>query len=139
MKEILFRGKRKDTGEWVEGFFVSQGNETYIFEQKEVDKGIDLGGYLDCCQMREVIPETVGRLIINPGYGDYSSQRYFQGDVIELYGRHFEHQDYKKYIGIVVDEHSFTENGLGRRFPQDILQAKVIGNKWDNPELLEVK
>ena len=41
MREILFRGKRKDTGEWAYGYFVSQGAETYIFEQTEVDKGIE--------------------------------------------------------------------------------------------------
>lgn len=61
MREILFRGKRVDNGEWVEGFFVSQANDTYIFEPLQVNHGIDIGGYLDCCRMQEVIPETVGQ------------------------------------------------------------------------------
>lgn len=59
MKKNLFRGKRRDSGEYVEGYFVGYNDEAYIFEQGEVDKGIDLGGYLDCCQMTEVDPLTV--------------------------------------------------------------------------------
>ena len=139
MREILFRGKRKDTGEWIEGYYVKI--KDYLTE-KEIHAIIPNDTYLfphgEFSDHEEVIPETVGRLVNNPGYSNYTNQRYFQGDIIKLCWRHFDHQDYRQIIGVVVDEHSFTERGLGRRFPQDVLEANVIGNVWDNPELLEV-
>ena len=44
MREILFRGKEKTTGNWAVGFFVSYYDEAYIFEPSEIRKGIDIGG-----------------------------------------------------------------------------------------------
>ena len=88
MREILFKGKSVETGEWVYGFFVSYmdyGNqlETYIFEQEQVNRGIDLGGYLDCCKMTEVIPETVGQFT---GMTDMDGNKIFEGDIMRNHG-----------------------------------------------------
>lgn len=135
MREILFRGKRKDTGEWVEGYYAKP--KDYLDEKEfHVIFPLDLTLYprSEFSSYEEIIPETLCRLVNDPCYADYTDQRYFQGDIIEL-------QSYKgkplgKRVGIVVDEHCFTEDGLGRCFPQDTLQAKVIGNVWDNPELI---
>lgn len=30
MREILFRGKRVDTNEWIEGFYAKSGDKAYI-------------------------------------------------------------------------------------------------------------
>lgn len=30
-REILFRGKRKDNGDWIDGFYVSHGEKSYIY------------------------------------------------------------------------------------------------------------
>ena len=143
MQEFLFRGKRKDGSGWAYGSLIQAANFCCILESEENMHPMDypyLDGDLGVIDgnVTPVIPETVGRLVYNPGYSDRVGQRYFQGDIIELHARHFEHQNYRRIIGVVCDEHSFTENGFGRRFPQDVLEAKVIGNIHDNPELLEV-
>lgn len=128
MREILFRGKRNDNGEWVYGYFVSQGKESYIFEQEEVDKGIDLGGYLDCCQMREVIPETVGQYV---GLRDRDGKKIFEGDILESPVKRVD----QKYGHMIVIK-DIRECKFAALY---VAEYRVIGNVYDNPELLEVK
>lgn len=36
MREILFRGKRKDNGEWIKGFFAQSGEKTYIIVDNDI-------------------------------------------------------------------------------------------------------
>lgn len=144
MREILFRGRRIDNGEWVEGYFVHQGNEAYIFTQEQVDFGIDIGGFLDCCQMNEVDPATIGQYT---GLKDVNGQRIFEGDILK------EKRFGNKYFIHVV---GFGESSFGTRrvvnekfdslfIPFDDLdnpmctwlESEVIGNIHDNKELLK--
>lgn len=135
MRKILFRGKRKDNRKWVEGFFVSYGKESYIFEQSEVNKGIDLGGYLGCCQMREVYPKTVSEFL---EVEDKNRKRIFEGDVIRKTneGRHAKIFVACRHCGFPKKEEVYY--GPFEHFTESI-DYEVLGNKWDNPELLEGK
>lgn len=135
MQEILYRGKRVDTGEWVEGYYLKT-NEHISNRELHIIIFATYSPLTSYCMYfnYEVIPETVGRLVNDPCYTDFTEQRYFQGDIIEL--RHQHDVDVAIDYGVVVDEHCFTVNGLGRNFPQDTLKAKVVGNIWDNPELI---
>ena len=49
---FLYRGKSKELGAWVYGYFVLHTNsmgetETYIFEHNELDRGLDIGELKD--------------------------------------------------------------------------------------------
>lgn len=69
MRQILFRGKRIDNGEWIYGgISVFDG----IFEMFDSDS-VDNSCY-------EVEPETIGQYI---GHCDSNGKRIFEGDAIE--------------------------------------------------------
>lgn len=71
MKEILFRGKRIDNGEW-----------TYGYLYKIWDKVFLLWGMTgDCPNMEEVVPETVGQYT---GFKDDKWARVFEGDILAV-------------------------------------------------------
>ena len=65
-REILFRGKRIDNGEWVEGYYTVIKGTHYISQDPQT------GVYLDI----EVIPSTVGQ------FNEYDNN--FEGDMVKI-------------------------------------------------------
>lgn len=141
-REILFRGKRKDNGEWIEGAY-SPYNWDFFGEREEKpqiiiisdDKNID---GLWC----EVIPETVGQYT---GLTDKNGVRIFEGDIVR-YGTNTNRAE-NKVIHEVVYETRGESGYFGIRISQiETWQfclevpsklMEVIGNIHDNPELLQ--
>lgn len=134
MREILFRGKRADNGEWV------CDNSVLFFSEKT-----KIYGALNEWREIEVIPETVGQYT---GVIDKNGKKVFEGDIIDytwdtLCGGK-EHRTYvisyanneAKFVGDCVignPRHSLpTFEYIGER-------GEVIGNIYDNKEILEGK
>lgn len=116
-REILFRGKRKDNGEWEYGdlWCNPYGKRVVCIVSPINDQGTTGGN--------EVIPETVGQFT---GLYDKNGKRIFEGDIM-------------RNAGNVVEFYSgdFCINGDS---PLSYWTGtEVIGNLYDNPELLEVK
>ena len=161
----IFRGKRKDNGEWIEGFLYITHNGEY--EIGKYDETINIERIT-----RVVIPETVCQCT---GLKDKNGRLIFEGDVLkqkttkefakfnsfkwELYGIvTFGNYDYDegnagycsvgwyiaplKSISIYPKDYLVDDiqPGLNQK---DILRSiypmEVIGNIHDNPELLEVE
>ena len=128
MRERLFRGKRKDNGEWVYGYYVLVNDIKQIFvpfsgEDKEFFKNTEYektgGRYIN------VIPETVGEFT---GLTDNDGIKIFEGDVVE----------YKNKYGTVVfrdGAYIVKLDTLDVFLSFIVHHAKVIGNIHDNPEL----
>lgn len=136
LREIIFRGKRLDNGEWVEGDLLE--NDNYSFPMKMIGRVImsrdkqtnelSFDGF-DLC---EVDPSTVGQFT---GLLDKNGKRIFDGDVLTVDGEdgffvlEFQ-EDTARFVmsgGIVVDFDNFWS-----------YEVEAIGNIHDNPELLEV-
>ena len=140
MREILFRGKRKDNGEWVEGYYAIQSNHAcfanelryqhFIF--KDIFLDFNLGGL----QEFEVIPETVGQYT---GLTDKNGKKIFEGDIL----KHRVQGDILVERGVVEweEQHGRWVYRLNSMKPTFYLHNpdafEVIGNIHDNPELLK--
>ena len=73
MREILFRGKRKDNKEWVEGFYFENFETCYIMSTKYQEN-------LMTKFIFEVIPETVGQYT---GKEDKNGVKIFKDDIVK--------------------------------------------------------
>lgn len=137
--KILYRGKSVKSGKWVYGYFVEHDGRSFIIKPDEITWLSDIHGEMEC-YITEVYCKTVGRLLKHADYDSYyENNEIFQGDIIDVYRRRMDIEDTEPdAVAVVMDEHSISENGMGRWFPQDTTRIKVIGNIYDNPELLDV-
>ena len=159
MREILFRGKRTDDGEWVEGNLLYDVDleqaQIFYFEYSYSEGGLERA---ECAEI--VAPETVGQYT---GLTDKNGKKIFEGDIVKLILDNGEIRFFKVSIKKVkrrvishpnfVDASSYVEitgvvfewNGF-QLFPcvdengiVDYSKMEIVGNIHDNPELLEVE
>ena len=126
MREILFRGKREDNGEWVYGYYACIGKHHYILTGKlNLIGAVNFEHYL-------VIPETVGQYT---GLLDKNGKKTFEGDTV-LFG-------VEKERGVVYFDNSCSrfavrfdtfDAAFDHLYSNDL---EIVGNVHDNPELTE--
>lgn len=124
-REILFRGKRIANGEWVQGYICRYG-----WTGKEKDYIIP--DYASALYIAEIDPETIGQYT---GLTDVNGRKIFEGDIVW--------DNYEEERGIVQ-----WDNDTARfiitcsTFTVDFdsvcgEELEIVGNVYDNPELLE--
>ena len=124
MREILFRAKRKDNGEWVYGDLLKNIDCIKIRErEKDITR---------IAKSYEVIPETVGQYT---GLKDKNGNEIYEGDIVTGL---FNYTDIIGHIVYGSDATFFIERkglyGIGLNNAEDWLE--VVGNIHDNKELL---
>lgn len=143
MREILFRGKRLDNGEWIEGWYAPLVcNDKTIIPCIRNKNGTD----------KEVIPETVGQFV---ELVDKNDKKIFEGDVLRGFAYPFRDGDgeHNYYAEVVWFENSPAFGFITHKNPKSNVRGisegnceymedweaslwEVIGNVYDDKELL---
>lgn len=137
MKEILFRAKRKDNGEWIEGYYYKR-----IQEGKVVDAIERYNGNIDSIEYYEIYQNTLCQFT---GKNDKSGNKIWENDIVsavwysyiepieDITGRVIFDQEWCAYV--ICDECMKTKselNGCGAY----TYEFEVLGNVFDNLELI---
>ena len=141
-REILFKAKRIDNGEWVEGYYVYCRKRHYILPV--LNKAIGFDERED--EWVEVDPDTLCQYT---GLTDKNGKKIWENDIVNCWtcidiG---DFANYRVEIGYVEMNygsfglHRIQDNTYYRPF-KDYFEGynlHIIGNIFDNPELLEVE
>ncbi len=137
MREILFKAKQIDNGEWVEGYYTECNGKTFI--------GIDIFIYSDIFEVfctplirwLEVDPETLCQFT---GLCDKNGKRIWENNVVWLVCNGEEHVYQIVWDNSELDFKATNgEENYGSNFEYLLCcdEIEVIGNIFDNPELLQ--
>lgn len=124
MREILFRGKRVDNGEWVYGYYArfrNFRNEVYDGIWRVCDDETKESEF----QIFAVLPETVGQFT---GLCDEVGRKIFEGDIVE------NPQGTQGFVEWQNVECAFLVNIGDDWQTMDDCTYEVIGNIYDNEE-----
>ena len=146
MREILFRGKRIDNGEWVEGFLLKECNYATCSWNLAIEYKTDRFGKF-AYGVAEVVAETVGQFT---GLTDKNGKKIFEGDIVQYsnpdediihgtvaYGNHSCCGTHEVGFFVEWQKPEFAmclREDIG--FWTNFREIEVIGNIHDNPELL---
>ena len=136
-REILFRGKRVDNGEWIDGWFLP-GNE-----RQSLHPCIFV--YLPETQSFECFDIDIDTLGEYTGLTDKNGTRLFEGDIVKITGFHTTAIAAVKYgstkestsWGWYFDDNDGHAYFLMSKACCEDYNGIIIGNIHDNPELLK--
>jgi len=144
MREIKFRGKQLGSGEWVYGHFIKTKNHKDNCYISQGDPYNDMGmmqGFVN------VDPETVGQ---STGLKDNNGKEIYEGDIVEFTAYTAFREQSENRTEVVT--YSCEPNGRVGFTPMvwqtdveddyynyEIENIRIIGNIYENPELLEDK
>ena len=127
-REILFRGKRADNGEWIYGYLI--GNNVIVGEVVDFDDD-----YFNTQFWYKVDPETVGQFT---GLTDKNGTKIFEGDIVRFY----DDSEDELTNGVVIFNADLCSFCVSMSWYEDVMlmahwQYEVIVNIYDNLELLK--
>lgn len=138
MREVLFKAKRKDNGEWVEGYVVA-----YPSGKVEIHKiSKELPDILLKC---EIAPSTLCQYT---GLTDKDGKKIWENDIISIHAYSYDEPE-DDYFGVVTycEKDACWSLNNNEKYGEIICECfgsyttEIInhGNIFDNPELLEVE
>ncbi len=137
MREIEFRGKEIDTENWIYGYLLKNANDDYMIGYKEKldEKYNNTNQDIFHILEHQINPKTIGQYT---ELKDKNGKKIFEGDIIK-----FIYENKEKIRAIVFEKGEFlakddtTAFGPTFRHIRLCSNIEVIGNIYDNPELLK--
>ena len=153
MRDITYRAKRKDNGEWIEGNLVWLKNwkdepyECFVISHLAY---LEYGEFDDTYT---VIPETVGQYT---GLTDKNGKKIFEGDIVKndwcfmcgnsvvKFGQYkpldMGNEYQQGHLGFYLEHiHKADKRSVRKDIMYFANNCEIIGNIHDNKDLLEVK
>jgi uncharacterized phage protein (TIGR01671 family) len=135
-REILFKAKRVDNGEWVKGSLIIHSGYAFITGGNQILKTPSKKYNLHTFEgLYEVDPDTVSQYT---GLKDRNGKMIFEGDVVKTksgwYG-YFEEYYPEKIAEVVYENNNFTLKCYTHDYWYE--QCEIVGNVFDTPELLK--
>lgn len=139
-REILFKAKRKDNGEWVEGYYLNIAKINPFICTGKIKLDGALKGII-APEMHEIVPDTVCQYT---GLTDRDGKKIWENDIVRNKAK------WGAWLGKVIFKNScfviewceyreHSKKGMSA-FSENLINAKeVVGNVFDNPELSEVE
>lgn len=129
MREILFRGRTENKKKWFEGYYTLHGYKIGTIEEEIYPTITPFNDW-----QRKVDPKTVGQFT---GLNDKNGKKIFEGDILQFLA----------YGTVYTGKVEFLNGAfwVKCRFHDRIgaivyeFKPEIIGNIYDNPELLEGK
>ena len=139
MREILFKGKRKDNGEWIEGSLITSINRAWISSEKTDSQRLRSISNTDAIwRSIEIIPKTLCQFT---GLCDKNGKKIWENDILmaNLDESYPEDVTYKTVEWGVAGWVTHEANSIDRQYLDefDLEHFEVVGNIFDNPELLQ--
>ena len=137
MRDILFRGKRIDNGEWVEGYVFDDG---FVDSKRMFVGGLVIMDYKGTADDRwdvgtafyEVSPDTICQYT---GLLDKNGNKIWENDIVDTHNRG---HGYSRLERVIYENGGFFPISThGWECEPDADEIEVIGNVFDNKELLE--
>ncbi|EKZ4829384.1 hypothetical protein QO275_001638 [Listeria monocytogenes] len=147
MREIEFRGKRIDNGEWVYGNLMQfEDSATFIFADERKGASTLTYAHFIINNMHAIDEKTIRQYTV---LKDKNGKKIFEGDIVAFSEddfhvfnsqvEYFSEDGYPAFDIKVPSTYYFDSNVFSEVSMSGLYEIEVIGNIHENPELLEEK